>query len=733
VSGQPSVLQVVILRDGLLVGTEVFVPGQYVLGSGDAVDLRLDDPSVSATHATLYFQNGRAAIQDAGTGAVFVNGHRVNACEVRAVDEVACGPFTLKVRVLSQKPAAKPAPSAEVAALLGGFPPQAPAAARPAPVAAVPSKPAAPVAQAKGAVPATVVSARRVSTAPQPDAAVTARATPQLRAVEPLSLAEHEDKTESVALGAELLEPNRPARAADPQTTAPLAVVSPPPPPPPSLPPPPAPIAAAPAPIPAPPTQPATPTARTEARPQPAKHAAKKAQPQARPSGHRARPTPSIPPASEGKGKPHLFVELYWGETRKYATSHQRIDAKKKLVARDDDAAPLPLWGFGTEGQDFVFAEQKGNLYRVFVPPTAAVERRAQDGNFYPVQAESLEVGPGNKRCVTLGSGHAVRLSGDKEMTLVAYVQPALPRPFVNPLKKLPWLVLAFLGLFGSAFLAFAVYAYQPENPDFAAKNVPPVAVRLIAPPKKEEKKELEEKLEKLKKPEKKKEEARIEKPVPKAVPQETKKALKSVEKLVAAGPAMKDLLAAVDKLGSGPGAKNAKNDFKLSGLIGKAPIANAGIGTFGLGGGGAGGMGIKGAELLRGKGGAGIGALGAGNIGKGKVGGAVTAAVSRNIGAQGTIDKDAVAKVINSHLGEVSSCYERALLKEPGLAGKIVLEWQITTSGSVGFAKTKSSTMKSSAVEGCILSTLKTWRFPPAKGAGVVITYPFMFNSVGY
>jgi hypothetical protein len=195
----------------------------------------------------------------------------------------------------------------------------------------------------------------------------------------------------------------------------------------------------------------------------------------------------------------------------------------------------------------------------------------------------------------------------------------------------------------------------------------------------------------------------------------------------------MKDLLAAVDKLGSGPGAKNAKNDFKLSGLLGKAPIANAGLGTIGLGGGGGGGAGIKGAELLRGIGGAGVGALGAGNIGKGAVSGAVTHAVSRTIGAQGNIDKEAVAKAINQHLAEVSSCYERALLKEPGLSGKIILEWQITTSGTVGYAKTKSSSMRSAAVESCIITSLKGWKFPAAKGAGVVITYPFMFNSVGY
>jgi pSer/pThr/pTyr-binding forkhead associated (FHA) protein len=92
VSAQPSVLQVVILRDGLLVGTEVFVPGTYSIGSDPSSDLRLDDASIEPRHAVLYFQNGRSAIQDAGsTQGVYVNGHRVSACEIRSVDEVlAC-------------------------------------------------------------------------------------------------------------------------------------------------------------------------------------------------------------------------------------------------------------------------------------------------------------------------------------------------------------------------------------------------------------------------------------------------------------------------------------------------------------------------------------------------------------------------------------------------------------------------------------------------------------------
>jgi hypothetical protein len=523
--------------------------------------------------------------------------------------------------------------------------------------------------------------------------------------------------TESVALGAEIEAPTAQRAVDDDMLTMPL-------------------------PMPAAPPQAATVQARQHAPSQPHGKATPQAKPAApAPRAHapaRAAPaqrySPDVPSASDGKGKPALFVELYWGDTRKYANSYKRIDAKKKLVAREDDTAPLPLFGFPIEG-DFVFAEQKSDLYRVFVPPGAAVERRAQDGKFYPVQLETLEQSPDQRRCITLGNGHAVRFSTGRDVLLMAYVQPAIPKPFVNPLKGLPWLVLAVLSLFMTAFGAFVFYfAELPQEADFTGKTLSPVAVKLIAPPKPEEKKKLEEKVEKIKKAEKKPEPiAKVEKQLPKQVAPETKKALKSIEKLAAAGPAMKDLLAAVDKLGSGPGAKNAKNDFKLSGLIGKAPIANAGIGTFGLGGGGAGGMGIKGAELLRGKGGGGIGALGAGNIGKGSVAGTVTHAVSRNVGAQGSIDKEAVAKVINSHLGEVSSCYERALLKTPGLAGKIVLEWQITTSGGVGYAKTKSSSMQSAAVESCIIASLKGWRFPPAKGAGVVITYPFMFNSVGY
>ncbi|MFZ5468631.1 MAG: AgmX/PglI C-terminal domain-containing protein [Myxococcota bacterium] len=707
-SGQAAVLQVVILRDGLLVGTEVFVPGTYVVGSAPTCDLRLDDTTVEPNHAVLYFQNGKAAVQDqGGTSGVFVNGHRVTACEVRPVDEVTCGPFSLKVRVIGQKPAAKPAPPPEVAALLKSTPmPQpAPKKAAPAPTAA-PAAPPRPPPQQYGkmptpaaSAPATMLSARRMAAAPVVASGMNPSSEPGKTAhLRPVSFDDDIVETQSLEM-ADLMSGTVPSHAPEPPTRAERPKAAPPKP--------------------------------------PAPRSAGRAVAAAlRPS------LPSLTGADKVAKRPKLFFELYWGDLRRDARSFGTIKPKKPVIAAADDKASLPLYGFTLPDEPFVIAEQVGDAYRVYVPRHAAVEKgRNQD--FHPLSSDQLEV-DGGRRFLTLSDGMAARFS-EGQMTLVAYVQPPIKRPFVNPLAGVPFLLVFLLAVFvggGGAFLALA--PKPADTADFQQKNLPPVAVRLIAPePKKKEeaKKKLEElkakKVEKEKKVVVKEREVTKgkEKTPPPVASAPESKALKALAKLSAAGPAAGDILAAVDKLGNGPGSKLAKNsNYKLSGLLGKAPIANAGLGTFGLGGGGGGGFGTKGAEILRGKGGGGIGALGAGGVGRGAVGGTVTRATTRTIGvAQGSIDREAVAKVVNSHLQEVRGCYERALLKDPGLAGKVVLEWSIGATGVVMTAKTKSSTLRNAAVEGCILGSLKKWVFPKPKGGIVIVSYPFLFNSVGY
>ncbi len=707
-SGQQAVLQVVILRDGLLVGTEVFTPGTYALGSDPASDLRLDDASVAPRHAVLYFQNGRAAIQDAGTGrGVYVNGHRISACELRSTDEALCGPFVLKTRVLSQKPQddrAQPPP--EVAALLGTPPPPVTATPPPSPQQFAATQPLArPSGTVRPAVPvspgATVPLARPPSgSAPTPPAP-----TPAYNpgpSASPISGATH-----VYGSGASAAPP----------------------------PPPPEPVPAG--------TLPST--RRHEPVPvnAPALVLAKDVLEDPIPT----RPThaPSLEP---GRGPTHLYLELYWGAVRREA---RRFAPRKKVRAAADERAPMPLYGFQLPAEPFTLAESINDAFRLYVPAGARVERSGGDGRFAPVAASALEA-EGERRFITLNRGAAARLS-QGEMSLVAYAAPLPEKVRVNPLKGLPWLALGSFFFLSSALGGFlAAMPRTSEGADFVQRGLPPVALRLIAsqPKKKEEaRKKLESIKEKARKqvpnkeaqapvPPKAPEPPPVRKSRPKpveavaATPESN--ALKALAKLTAAGPATTDLLAAVDKLGNGPGSKNAKNsNFKLSGLIGKAPIANAGLGTLGLGGGGKGGGATLGAELLRGKGGGGIGALGAGGVGKGKVGGTVTKATARTVLAKGSIDREAVAKVVNSHLQEVYACYERALLKDPSLAGKVVLEWTIGTNGRVAAVKTKSSTLRNPSVEACILGGLKTWTFPPARGGAVIITYPFIFNSVGY
>ena len=725
-SGQPAVLQVVILRDGLLVGTEVFVPGSYSLGSAADADLRLDDATVDAAHAVLYFQNGKAAVQDSGSaGGLYVNGHQVTACEIRAVDEVVVGPFVLKARVLGNKPAAKAAPPPELSALLGGAAPPQAAVPRvaplqsPAPRRALSTPPPPPPEAYAGSAAAPSASVPTETPAPGTVPSARRRKTNTKSRLKAVSESE---------LATTMPYPSRPVNAADSGATELDAFDEP---------------LQRPRPRQAPATQPPPPAAaaRPAARPAPSSPsqlprapAPAQARRPTRPSGPmKAGPPRTFTiPIKGGRGPARIYFELFWGEARQGANSFGPTKKDKPVTAGLLDTAMLPLYGF-TLPEGFPITESSGGGYRLFVPPRAEIERRRSDGTFAPVPSTEVEKS-GGRRSVSLQLGSAVCLR-EGDMACLAFVAPPPERAFVNPLRNRPWFFIALLLLFLGPSVYWVLFGPKLDDlADFSAKNLNPVAVRLLAPPKKEEKKkEPEKKKEEPKKEEAKKEpkkepEKKIVKPTPKPVPppkvEPPKDMTKALAKVTAAGPAMKSMLAAISKIG--PGGNNTA--FKLSGLVGKGPLASTnGLPGIGIGKGGGG------REILLGAGGGGIGALGVGSVGKGPVRSGVTKAVATSIASQGQIDKEAVAKVINSHLAEVQRCYEAALMKTPALAGKVVLEWSISTSGKVISSKSKSSSLKDVSVEACILRALNNWQFPPAKGNSVIITYPFIFNSVGF
>jgi hypothetical protein len=176
--------------------------------------------------------------------------------------------------------------------------------------------------------------------------------------------------------------------------------------------------------------------------------------------------------------------------------------------------------------------------------------------------------------------------------------------------------------------------------------------------------------------------------------------------------------------------ANSSQAKFKVGGIKGKLGTSKISV---------AGGdvVATKGnSQVLRSYGAGGDGrvaALEKGKVGQKKVMGMVQARLNKSVRIQGGMSREAVKRVIEQHLDEITYCYETALISNPSIKGKITMEWKILMSGTVGEIRIKSSTVKSPEIYGCIKSAIKTWQFPRPTGNEVVVSYPFIFDIVGF
>ena len=153
------------------------------------------------------------------------------------------------------------------------------------------------------------------------------------------------------------------------------------------------------------------------------------------------------------------------------------------------------------------------------------------------------------------------------------------------------------------------------------------------------------------------------------------------------------------------------------------------GLGTRDLGKGGQGesAFGISGVTT-KGRGG-GVSGYGSGTLGE--KGRATVVPGGEGESFVGTIDKEGIRRVVIANKRQIQACYEKALNQEPDLHGKVVLEWDIGAKGKVLGARVKSSTLNSALVEQCMVSHLKSWRFPePPADQIAVVAFPFVFMS---
>ncbi len=162
----------------------------------------------------------------------------------------------------------------------------------------------------------------------------------------------------------------------------------------------------------------------------------------------------------------------------------------------------------------------------------------------------------------------------------------------------------------------------------------------------------------------------------------------------------------------------------------------------------GVGGLGLVGTG--RGGGGEGQGTIGlsnVGTIGHGK-GGGTGAGIGRGAGfadrgrpkvpkprigkstVKGALDKDVIRRVVRAHINEVRNCYNVGLARDPLLAGRVAIQFQIGNTGKVPMAVVAKSTVKDDRVGNCIAKAVRRWKFPrPRDGGMVIVTYPFLLS----
>jgi hypothetical protein len=97
----------------------------------------------------------------------------------------------------------------------------------------------------------------------------------------------------------------------------------------------------------------------------------------------------------------------------------------------------------------------------------------------------------------------------------------------------------------------------------------------------------------------------------------------------------------------------------------------------------------------------------------------------------RGSLDPEAVRRVVREHIDELRRCYQLGLDRDPALAARISISFTIGPSGAVVEAHAVGSAdYPYPEVPACIEAELLRWRFPaPRDGGSVVVSYPFTFG----
>ena len=95
-----------------------------------------------------------------------------------------------------------------------------------------------------------------------------------------------------------------------------------------------------------------------------------------------------------------------------------------------------------------------------------------------------------------------------------------------------------------------------------------------------------------------------------------------------------------------------------------------------------------------------------------------------------GAVDSASVAKTIRASSSAVKRCYDKALLLNPTLKGKVSVTILINERGRVESIEISEDTVKDAEVTKCIKGVIKGLRFPKPEGGMASVTFPFVFTN---
>ncbi|MBI5576591.1 MAG: TonB family protein [Deltaproteobacteria bacterium] len=88
-----------------------------------------------------------------------------------------------------------------------------------------------------------------------------------------------------------------------------------------------------------------------------------------------------------------------------------------------------------------------------------------------------------------------------------------------------------------------------------------------------------------------------------------------------------------------------------------------------------------------------------------------------------------AIASRVSSYRSGIRYAYNRELLKNPSLSGKIVVSFVIRPDGSVESPEIRQSGVNWPALDDAVVKKIAHWKFPKSRGTAVRVVFPFVFH----